>query len=142
MASKDQGQWPLGPFLSGHRRNKGLSVRTAARKAGISEGRWRQVENGYQTVTAGQRIPVMPKPETLFKMLRALDADAAEGMQLVGYKLEDYPWLLEEAQASEAGDKTGDLAWFSSLSRADREELLGRLQRLHVELEVQAARVG
>lgn len=142
MATKNQDtEWKLGPYLLRYRRAKNLSARQAAKKAGISDGRWRQVENGYQSIAAGQTIPVMPKPETLFKMLRALDAPVEEGMQLVGYQLSDYPWLTEEAATTEATDKQDDLTWFSSLPRSEREELLGKLQRLHIELEV-AARAG
>lgn len=45
-----------------------MSVREAARRAGISEGRWRQIMNGYQTVSAGVHIPVIGPAETVARM--------------------------------------------------------------------------
>lgn len=49
-----------------------LSMRKAADRAGLSEGRWRQIENGYQTVTAGQQIAVRAPAETLAHLVHAL----------------------------------------------------------------------
>ncbi|WTN22082.1 helix-turn-helix domain-containing protein [Streptomyces canus] len=44
-----------------------LSGREAARRAGLSETRWRQIVNGYQDV-GGMRIPVTAPDETLVRM--------------------------------------------------------------------------
>lgn len=49
-----------------------LSAREAAGRAGISEGRWRQIVNGYQSA-GGQRIPVTAPAVTLAHMARAVD---------------------------------------------------------------------
>src|SRR5262249_62143023 len=45
-----------------------LSAREAARRAGISEGRWRQIASGYQVVSAGVYAPVHGPAGTLARM--------------------------------------------------------------------------
>jgi len=42
-----------------------LSAREAARRAGISEGRWRQIASGYQVVSAGVYAPAHGPAGTL-----------------------------------------------------------------------------
>lgn len=61
-----------------------MSKRQAARRAGISEGRWRQIVAGYQSAGGGHSIPVNPKRETLLKMAAAVGADRAEVLRLAG----------------------------------------------------------
>jgi len=66
----------------------GMSKREAARRAGISEGRWRQVVTGVQSA-GGTTIPVNPRRETLIAMAKAVQADVddvlkAAGMEPVG----------------------------------------------------------
>lgn len=46
----------------------GLSVRKAATLADFSEGRWRQIENGYQVVSKDQLIDVVGPPATVARM--------------------------------------------------------------------------
>lgn len=53
---------------------RGLSIRAAARKAGISEGRWRQIVVGAIRV-GGMDVPVNPKPSTLEAMARAVSEE-------------------------------------------------------------------
>ena len=45
-----------------------LSAREAARRAGISEGRWRQIASGYQVVSPGVYAPVHGPAQTLARM--------------------------------------------------------------------------
>lgn len=52
----------------------GTSKRQAARDAGISEARWRQIVTGRQR-QSGIDVPVNPKRETLIKMANAVGAD-------------------------------------------------------------------
>jgi len=42
---------PWGMAITAARKRAGLSAREAARRAGISEGRWRQITGGYQVVS-------------------------------------------------------------------------------------------
>ena len=55
---------------------KQLSVRTLAPLAGISEGRWRQIVNGYQSVGRGEFVAVTAPALTLARMARAVGLDA------------------------------------------------------------------
>lgn len=48
-----------------------ISQREAARRARISEARWRQITSGYQTVS-GSHLPVVAPPRTLARMAHAL----------------------------------------------------------------------
>lgn len=70
---------------------KGVSVRRAAKVAGLSEGRWRQIAKGYQQVTKGVRAPVSAPVDTLARMALAVglepqqfDGELAEAMRAVG----------------------------------------------------------
>ncbi|MFY9889494.1 MAG: helix-turn-helix transcriptional regulator, partial [Streptosporangiaceae bacterium] len=49
---------PWGTLIAAALRRAGLSAREAARRAGISEGRWRQITGGYQVVSPGVYAPV------------------------------------------------------------------------------------
>ena len=59
---------PWGALITGALRTAGLSAREAARRAGISEGRWRQITSGYQVVSAGVYAPVRGPAATLARM--------------------------------------------------------------------------
>lgn len=48
-----------------------LSARKAADRAGLSEGRWRQIVKGYQS-TGGGRIPVVGPAETVARMAQVV----------------------------------------------------------------------
>jgi transcriptional regulator with XRE-family HTH domain len=85
---------PEGVLIESARTQARLSVREAARRAGISEGWWRQVVKGYQSLSGGSFGTVRGVPaETIAKMARAagvtpelLEAegqrpDAAEAMR-------------------------------------------------------------
>lgn len=45
-----------------------LSARQAATKAGMSDARWRQIVNGYQSAGAGQTVEVRGPDETIARM--------------------------------------------------------------------------
>ena len=55
-----------------------LSAREAARRAGISEGRWRQITGGYQVVSAGVYAPVRGPAATLARMAAVVGVTAAQ----------------------------------------------------------------
>lgn len=46
----------------------GMSIRQAAKRAGISYGRWRQITSGYQNVSPGSYAAVHAPPLTVAKM--------------------------------------------------------------------------
>lgn len=111
-----------------------MSVREAARRADISESRWRQVEAGVQKMAGGIEVPVHPRAETVAAMCKAITADVRRGLELAGHNPDQWSWLLEPA-AGPLG--TGeDMDWFTQLPREEREQVLAELQRLHVDTEV------
>jgi hypothetical protein len=59
---------PWGAVLTKALADAQLSAREASRRAGISEGRWRQIASGYQVVSSGVYAPVHGPAETLAKM--------------------------------------------------------------------------
>jgi transcriptional regulator with XRE-family HTH domain len=79
----DEPENQLGHYLREKREAAGLSIRAAARKAGFSEGRWRQLERGYQP-SGGERIPANPRPSTVVQAADALGADAEEALKVAG----------------------------------------------------------
>lgn len=67
-----------------------LSARKLASQAGISEGRWRQIVNGYQSMGGGQYVPVVAPPLTLARMAEVVGVD---------------PTQLREAGRADAADE-------------------------------------
>jgi hypothetical protein len=59
---------PWGTLITAGRRRAGLSAREAARRAEISEGRWRQITGGYQVVSPGVYAQVHGPASTVAKM--------------------------------------------------------------------------
>lgn len=72
----------LGARVKTRREELGLAIRAAADTAGVSEGRWRQIEKGYQSAAAGHRLPVRPGPRVLRSMAQTLDLDPDELLAL------------------------------------------------------------
>jgi hypothetical protein len=110
-----------------------MAIREAARRADISESRWRQVEAGVQKMAGGIEVPVHPRAETVAAMARAISADPRRALELAGHNPDQYAWLLEQAtdlQAEHSRD------WFTALPRDEREQVLAELQRLHLETEL------
>lgn len=66
--SKRPPQPPEGKLIQTASKRSGLSARKAATIAGISEGRWRQIVNGYQVPSAGTHIKVTAPADTLARM--------------------------------------------------------------------------
>ena len=130
------GAWPLGQYLRDQRGR--MAIREAARRADISESRWRQVEAGVQKMAGGVEVPVHPRAETVAAMCRAISADPRKGLELAGHNPDQYGWLLEPAVEQLSDTDRGK--WFASLPREDREAVLAELQRVHVDAEVKAAK--
>jgi transcriptional regulator with XRE-family HTH domain len=57
-----------GVLITAALRAAGMSAREAARRAGISEGRWRQIASGYQVVSPGAYAQVRGPAATLARM--------------------------------------------------------------------------
>jgi hypothetical protein len=76
---------PLGQLLE-HARQKVMHIsgREAARLAGMSEGRWRQIVRGVQA-KAGMDIPVTAPARTIVAMALAVEVDPAEALRAAGF---------------------------------------------------------
>ena len=115
---------PEGKLIGDATRAARKSVRKVADEAGISEGRWRQIVKGYQSVSAGTVIPVKAPAGTLAKMAQAVGvtpeqlievgrADAAQALAAdLTFEPGDYQWG-EQAIRTRVG----------ALAKQRREEL-------------------
>jgi transcriptional regulator with XRE-family HTH domain len=63
---------PEGRLIAAAAKRRNLSIREAARRAGISYGRWRQVVAGYQNVSPGSFAAVHAPAMTIAKMATAV----------------------------------------------------------------------
>jgi hypothetical protein len=73
---------PWGALITDSLRRTRLSAREAARRAGISEGRWRQIAGGYQVVSAGVYAPVRGPAATLARMAAVVGVTPAQLRQV------------------------------------------------------------
>ncbi|MDK8889213.1 helix-turn-helix transcriptional regulator [Corynebacterium ulcerans] len=78
-------QWPAGRLLQAAREQKGLSKRDAAKRAGISESRWRQIECGWKK-TNGELIETRPTSLNLVKCAKAVGASPDNILVAAGMK--------------------------------------------------------
>jgi|SRR5580698_3608511 hypothetical protein len=76
----------------------GLSAREAARRAGLSEGRWRQITGGYQVVSPGVYAEVRGPAGTLARMAAVAGVTPA---QLRGVGRDDAARILADQQGPE-----------------------------------------
>lgn len=65
-------QPPEGRLIAAATKRMDLSIREAARRAGISYGRWRQITSGVQNVSPGSYAAVHAPARTLAKMARVV----------------------------------------------------------------------
>jgi transcriptional regulator with XRE-family HTH domain len=114
---------PWGILIARALRAAGLSAREAARRAGISEGRWRQITGGYQVVSPGVYAQVRGPGATLAKMAAVAGVTAAE-LRAAGRG--DAAEALLRQQATEALlRQQGD--------RAPTEEMLERIRAMDID---------
>jgi transcriptional regulator with XRE-family HTH domain len=104
-----------GALITAALARQGLSAREAARRAGLSEGRWRQITSGYQVVSPGVYAEVRGPAGTVARMaavvgltpdqLRAAGRpDAADALaSLRGQQTEAGAELLERVRAMDEG---------------------------------------
>ena len=92
---------PWGALITTALRQAGLSAREAARRAGLSEGRWRQITSGYQVVSAGVYAPVRGPEATVARMAAVAGVTPAQ-LELAGRP--DAAAALAAAPGTDAGD--------------------------------------
>jgi transcriptional regulator with XRE-family HTH domain len=69
---------PWGALITAALAREGISAREGARRAGLSEGRWRQITGGYQVVSPGVYAEVRGPAGTLAKMAAVAGVTPAE----------------------------------------------------------------
>ncbi|MBD3778505.1 MAG: helix-turn-helix transcriptional regulator [Micrococcales bacterium] len=65
-------------LIEQRRKQRGMSIREAAKAADLSEGRWRQIAKGYQQLAQGARAPVTTPPATTARMAMAVGVTSDE----------------------------------------------------------------
>jgi hypothetical protein len=83
MTEPDPALSPLGELLEHARQAFPLSKREAARRARISEARWRQIVTGWQN-PGDRRTPAKPRSVTVVAAARAVEVDPAEALRAAG----------------------------------------------------------
>ena len=104
---------PWGVLLTKALADARLSAREASRRAGISEGRWRQIAGGYQVVSSGVYAPVHGPAQTLARMA------AVAG--------------VTPAQLTEAGRPDAAKALASRDADSSHEQMLQRVREMNPE---------
>lgn len=104
---------PWGVLLTNALADARLSAREASRRAGISEGRWRQIASGYQVVSSGVYAPVHGPAQTLARMA------AVAG--------------VTPAQLTDAGRADAAEAMASRGADASHEQMLQRVREMNPE---------
>jgi transcriptional regulator with XRE-family HTH domain len=69
---------PWGALITAALASEGISAREAARRAGLSEGRWRQITAGYQVVSPGIYAHVRGPAATVAKMASVVGVTPAQ----------------------------------------------------------------
>ncbi len=92
---------PEGKLIADAADRLDLSIREAARRAGISYGRWRQIVTGYQNVSPGSYALVRAPAKTLAKRARVVGV-TAEQMETEGQRPDAAEILREEVHAVHA----------------------------------------
>lgn len=66
-----------------------LSVRQAAKRAGFSEGRWRQIVTGVEKRGHGIRVPTNPSRRLVIAAAEAVGVDVNEALRRAGMPVDD-----------------------------------------------------
>ncbi|MFC9874818.1 helix-turn-helix domain-containing protein [Nocardia salmonicida] len=115
----DTEMWAFGRRIEAAREGLRLSKRRAAARAGISETRWRQLEAGFNSdpdSDSGRR-PVVTTPQTLLKMIEAVEGDANELLPLAGFDPDD-PVVEAAFTQGRAKEETVDVSDLAPDERA------------------------
>jgi lambda repressor-like predicted transcriptional regulator len=109
---------PWGALITSALRRGGMSARQAARRAGLSEGRWRQISGGYQVVRPGVYASVRGPAGTLARMA-AVAGVSADELRAAGRS--------DAALAMEGGGSEQLLERIRSLDGDQARELLAQV---------------
>lgn len=113
-------------LIERRRLSRGVSVRRAAKRAELSEGRWRQIAKGYQQAARGVRVPVNAPVETLARMASAVELHSDE-LDVVG--AHEVAALVREQAIAKLRHPLHGPAGGTSVSLLSDEVLLEELAR-------------
>jgi hypothetical protein len=116
---------PWGALITAALGRLRLSVRSAARQAGISEGRWRQIAGGYQVVSSGVYAPVRGPAGTLARMAAVAGVTPAE-LTAAG-RPDAAEVLVASAAAAEASAADDVLNRIRAMNQDQARELLATI---------------
>lgn len=94
MNEKVEAAQRVAKLMTEGRARAGLSQAEAARRAGISDGRWRQLERGIER-RAGVDNPASTSPSRLIDIAQAIDLDPAELLAAAGVDVNEHRHLSE-----------------------------------------------
>jgi hypothetical protein len=114
---------PWGALITAALSRSQTSARQAARQAGMSEGRWRQITGGYQVVSPGVYAPVRGPAGTLARMAAVAGVTPAQ-LRVAGR--EDAARLLD-AQAADRRPDAELLQRIRAMSSDQARELLAQI---------------
>lgn len=119
---------PAARLIEQRRKARGMSIREAAKRAELSEGRWRQIAKGYQQLAQGARAPVTTPPATIARMAMAVGATSDE---LVAVGERDVADIVRNVTASRLRhpSRMGSGQPPSSLGLVRTDDLLAELAR-------------
>lgn len=98
-----------------------MSAREAARRAGISDITYRQLEAGQRQVSKDLTVPVSPRDDTLAKSAKAVGLDPAPLFELVGRTYEDDDNGGDQPGGGEPRTEAGVTARLDRIEAALRE---------------------
>jgi hypothetical protein len=126
---------PWGALITAACRRGQLSARAAARQAGISEGRWRQITSGYQVVSPGVYAPVRGPAATLARMAAVAGVTSAE-LRAAG--------RADAAQAldARAADRSANDQVLERIRSMDSDQARELLAQIAVQLGISVAGEG
>ena len=117
---------PWGILIETARRDLGLSMREAARRAGVSEGWWRQVVRGYQSMAGGGYGLIKPPAATIAKLAKAVHV-TPEQMEAEGRHSDAAAILRQDARPAPPPHREAD---FGGATDADRAALRPYVQEI------------
>lgn len=99
-------QPPEGRLIADAADHMNLSIRAAARQAGISYGRWRQIVMGYQNVSPGSFAPVRAPARTLARMAAVVGV-TPEQMETQGQRSDAAEFMRQDTRPVPLADPAG-----------------------------------
>jgi hypothetical protein len=132
---------PLGQLLERARVDDlHISGREAARRSGISEGRWRHIVRGSQA-RAGGDVPVTAPATTIVSMALAVEVDPAEALKAAGFDAseEDIAAMVQRRRRPKLIERPVEVVGTGSL--ADEIERIRNLRGVSPEDKIRMVKV-